>query len=78
MGRNFWTASAVRPGHVAKKFLSMAWVQVEMTGLKHVWCRKLISSVFFWAYAECAKLSCEDGTGVEGDLLSSMFQRPVV
>ena len=52
LGRNFWTALAVRPGHVAKKFLSMAWVQVAVAGLKHVRCRKSMSSVFvFWAYA---------------------------
>ena len=29
LGRYFRTASAVRPGHVVKKFFSMAWVHVE-------------------------------------------------
>jgi hypothetical protein len=34
LGKNFRTASAVRPGQVAKKLLSMALVHVETEGLK--------------------------------------------
>ena len=45
-GRNFRTASAVRPGHVAKKLLSMAFVQVETDGQKLARCKKSMSSVF--------------------------------
>jgi hypothetical protein len=33
-GRNLRTASDVSPGHVVKKLLSMAWVHVDMGGLK--------------------------------------------
>ena len=34
LGRYLQMASAVRPGQVVKKFFSMAWVQVDMGGLK--------------------------------------------
>jgi hypothetical protein len=45
-GRYLRTASAVRPGHVAKKFFLMACVQVEIGGLKHARCKKSISRTF--------------------------------
>ena len=58
LGRNFRTASAVRPGQVAKKFFSMACVQVDMDGLKHARCKKSMSSIFvFCSYALFAQCS---------------------
>jgi hypothetical protein len=44
LGRNFRTASALRPGHVVKKFFSMlAWTHVEIGGLKQAGWRKSMS-----------------------------------
>jgi hypothetical protein len=55
LGKYLRTASAVRPGHVTKKLSSMAWVQVDMLGLKHARCRKSMSCTFvFCWYALCA------------------------
>jgi hypothetical protein len=46
LGKNLRTASEVRPGHVAKKLLSMALVQVEMEGLKQARWRNSMRFVF--------------------------------
>jgi hypothetical protein len=46
LGRYLRTASAVRPGHVAKKFFLIACVQVEIGGLKHARCKNSISCTF--------------------------------
>jgi hypothetical protein len=42
-GRYLCTASAVRPGHVAKKFFLIACVQLEIGGLKHARFKKSLS-----------------------------------
>ena len=55
LGRNFWTASTVRPGQVAKKLLLVAFVREDKVGLNANRCRKSKSSVlFFCAYTEFA------------------------
>ena len=52
LGRYLRTASAVRPGHVAKKFFSLACVHVDIGGLKHARCKKSISwTLVFCSYA---------------------------
>ena len=51
-GRNFWTASAVRPGQVAKKLLLVDFVREEQVGLNANRCRKFNSSVFFFAHTQ--------------------------
>lgn len=50
LGRYLRTASAVSPGQVVKKLFSIAWIQVDMEGLKQALCRKSISCGFvFWS-----------------------------
>ena len=46
LGRFLQTRSAVRPGHVAKKPLSMAAIQVDGTGEKSARCR-------YWTRSFC-------------------------
>jgi hypothetical protein len=46
LGRYLRTASAVRPGQVAKKFFLIACVHVEIGGLKHAQCKKSMSCTF--------------------------------
>ena len=52
-GRFLRTRSAVRPGHVAKKPLSMVAIQVDGTGEKVAQCR-------YWTRSFCVVISCTE------------------
>ena len=43
-GRYFWTASAVRPGHVANWFFKISLRSVDLVGKNKDWRRYLMSS----------------------------------
>ena len=43
-GRYFWTASTVRPGHVANWLFFIALRSVDLGGQNRNWCRYLMSS----------------------------------
>ena len=59
-GRYFWTARAVKPGHVEKTLLLIAFGSFFFKGLNAAWCGHLMSAVFYvmenaW-YAMCLVL----------------------
>ena len=56
LGRYLRTASDVSPGHVVKNPWSIAWVQVEIVGLKHARCKNAMSFIFFFpAHKHCLR-----------------------
>jgi hypothetical protein len=63
-GRYLRTSSAVRPGHVAKKFFLIAFVQVEIGGLKHARCKKSISCTLFFVPRRCLRNVGRRGVGL--------------